>query len=207
MANIFFKSANHRSRFLEAMQRIGKIYDGKLDPEYGSALYILASDLHMWNDAQDYISSSGITFLAMIEATTLSGGYSVLMLLAVNLFNDQLQVSPIEFMRLDDSNFLVALTAIQLRRGGYSVDDFKPSEGEAGKRSVEVRSVVIDWVAKTLKITDLEEGKHVLPLDQSIHVEMIGYPDVEEQTLQARELGGYIERGYIIERITFDEGK
>ncbi len=125
MANIFFKSANHRTRFLEAMQRIGKIYEGKLDPEYGSALYILSSDLSTWNKAQEFISPGGIKFLAMIEATDISGGYSVLMLLAVNLFNGQLRADPVEFMRLDDSNFLVALTAIQLRRGGFSVDDFK----------------------------------------------------------------------------------
>jgi hypothetical protein len=33
---------------------------------------------------------------------------------------------------------------------------------------------------------------------------MVGYPDREEQTMLARELGAFMSRGYIIEQIDFE---
>jgi hypothetical protein len=72
------------------------------------------------------------------------------------------------------------------------------------KRELLVRSAVIDWVAEELTITDLEEKKHVLPLTQNIHVEMVEYPEREEKDLPARDLGAFMSRGYIVEKISFE---
>ena len=68
-----------------------------------------------------------------------------------------------------------------------------------------VKSTVIDWQEGTLTITDTAGSKHVLPLDKRIRVAMVGYPDREERTILARELAPYMECGYIIEHISFEE--
>jgi len=70
-----------------------------------------------------------------------------------------------------------------------------------------VRSIVIDWQDQTMEVTDTEDGKHTLPLDTQITVTMVGYPDREEKTMPAQELGPYMTRGYIIEWIEFEEGE
>jgi hypothetical protein len=115
-AGIFFTSAEHKQRLLSAMQCIGKIDDGKLDPEYASALYILTSSAGTWQKASGYVDRGGIDFEAMLEELDFSGGYSILIKLASNLFNSNMHIDPIEFLRLDETNFMVALTSIQLRR-------------------------------------------------------------------------------------------
>jgi hypothetical protein len=64
---------------------------------------------------------------------------------------------------------------------------------------------VIDWIDKTLEITDTSGGKHTITLDRSITVTMVGHPAREEKTLSARQLGAYISKGYIIEHISYEE--
>jgi len=123
--SIFFKSAEHTQRFLAAMRSTGKMYGGRLDQEYGAALYILTADLATWQKAQAYVDRHGIDIPALLEEVHFSGGYSVLIMLAGNLFNSQVHIDPVELMRLDDSNFTVALTALQVRRASLQVDDFK----------------------------------------------------------------------------------
>lgn len=73
------------------------------------------------------------------------------------------------------------------------------------KRTVQVRSAVIDWPLRQLTITDTDGGKHILPLDQEIRVTMVGYPAREEKTMLAGELGPFMSKGYHIERIMFEE--
>src|SRR5437868_2538238 len=114
-ANIFFTSPDHKKRFLTAMLTIGKIYSGKLDQEYGAALYILTSRTSLWQKSQDYVDRDGIDFEVLLREADLSGGYSVLVMLAGNLFNDQTHCDAIELMRLDDDNFIVALNSLQVR--------------------------------------------------------------------------------------------
>jgi hypothetical protein len=75
----------------------------------------------------------------------------------------------------------------------------------ANSVNLEVRSTVIDWQTQTMEITDMVGGRHTVPLDKRIHVTMVGYPDREEQSMLARELGAFMSRGYIIERIDFEE--
>lgn len=113
---IFFTSPEHAQRFLDVMRRIGKIYDGRLDQEYGAAVYVLTSSTGLWQKAQDYVDRSGIDIPAMLKEVDLSSGYRVLVMLAGNLFNDMTHCDAIELMRLDASNFTLALTALQVRR-------------------------------------------------------------------------------------------
>jgi hypothetical protein len=122
--NIFFKSPEHKQRFLVAMQQIGKIYGGKLDPEYGAALYILTADLSTWQKAQGYVRRDGIDIPTMLEDVDFSGGYSVLIKWAGNLFNSWEHIDPIELLRLDESNFEIAISSLRIRRHSFQMDDF-----------------------------------------------------------------------------------
>ena len=71
---------------------------------------------------------------------------------------------------------------------------------------IDVQSVVIDWQEETLTITDKDDGSnHTVPLDATIHVTMLGFPDRKERQMKARELGDYMERGYIIEKIVVNK--
>jgi hypothetical protein len=123
--SIFFKSAAHRTRFMLTMQRLGKIYEnGKLDPEYAAALYVLTADSSTWNKSQEYISTNGIDIPTMLEEIDFSGGFTVLIEWAGNLFNGQQHIDPLELLRLDEENFQVALSSLLLRRGGFVASDF-----------------------------------------------------------------------------------
>ncbi len=124
MANIFFKSVQHKQRFLVTMEDIGKIYRGTFDAEYSAAVYILTSDSWTWKQTSDYVGQDGIDIEGMLQDISFSGGWTVLVQLAGNLFNDQQHIDPIELLRLDETNFNVALTAIQLRRYDLTVHDF-----------------------------------------------------------------------------------
>ncbi len=116
--NIFFKSAGHKQRLTDIMQQLGKIdtATGKYDPEYLSALYILTADAATWHKASDYVSREGIDIEVMLQEVDLSGGYTILVQFAGNLFNSEQHIDPVELMRLDEANFLVALNALMLRR-------------------------------------------------------------------------------------------
>ncbi len=83
----------------------------------------------------------------------------------------------------------------------------KMASGQVEKEilmQVSVKSVVIDWQAETLEIKSQAGATHTIALDKDIHVVMVGYPDREEQTFPARNLGRYMSRGYIIEQISFE---
>jgi hypothetical protein len=128
MTPMFFKSPQHRTRFLSAMQQLGKVEEGKLDPEYASALYLLTSDGGTWQKANTSVSRTGIAISAMLEEVDVSGGYSVLIKLAGNLFNGQMHLDPLEFLRLDEGNFRLALSSLTLRRSSFHLDDFKEGQ-------------------------------------------------------------------------------
>jgi len=125
MSDILFTSEAHKARFLTAIQEIGKVYAGRMDPEYGAALYILTSSSGTWEKSNSYVSRYRIDFEEMFNEVDFSGGYSVLIKLASNLFNGNTHIDPLEFLRLDDHNFDLALNAIKIRRYGLKVDDFK----------------------------------------------------------------------------------
>lgn len=119
---MFFKSPAHQARFLAAIQQTGKIDHGKVDPEYGAALYILTSDAHTWASAQSYIDADGIDFRRMRKGLAFSHGHDILLRLAGNLFNSCFRVSPVEFTILDAANFTVALEAQGIRYQGPRIE-------------------------------------------------------------------------------------
>lgn len=125
---MFFKSPEHRKRFLAAMQQQDKIYQGKLDEEYGAALYILTADTHTWQSATDYIDREAIDIETLLKEVDFSHGYEVLLKLAGNLFNGYLHIDPLEFMILDEANFQVALTALEIRRHSPRLADLIEKE-------------------------------------------------------------------------------
>lgn len=127
---IYFKSPKHKQRFHTAMLQIDKIYSGKLDQEYGAALYILTCDAGIWQRVQPYVERHAIDIEAILAEVDLSGGYSVLVQLAGNLFNEQQHIDPVEFMRLDESNFNVALAALQIRRASLPVSEIEPFDDD-----------------------------------------------------------------------------
>lgn len=129
MSKSIFVSQDHQQRFVKAIEQIGKVDGGKIDPEYGSALYILCADAATWNKAEEYVSPDGIEFDEMLSEMDFSGGYSVLIHLAGNLFNNHLQVEAVDIpTRLDENNFQIALQAIRLRRCGLRLSDAMQGE-------------------------------------------------------------------------------
>jgi hypothetical protein len=120
-----FTSLEHKQRFVQVIQDLGKVYNGKLDPEYAAALYILTSHTGTWNKAQQYVDKKGhgIDFPTMIEDRDWSGGYGVLIKWASNLFNGETHIDPLELLRLDEANFGLALTALWIRRHSLQISD------------------------------------------------------------------------------------
>lgn len=116
----FFKGNQHKERFEDAILRTGKHDETKADPEYASALYILTGSV--WNKIDHYVAHDSIDFEAILQDTDFSGGEQVMVLLAANLFNGSERVDPLQFMRLDENNFAIAITAQMIRREGYRID-------------------------------------------------------------------------------------
>lgn len=117
---MFYKSRAHQERLIQKMQELALIRDGVMDPEYGSALYILTSDVGMWKWANTFVgtveNNRGIDFEQMLASGGYSGGEDVLVRLASNLFNHNNRVDPLEFLDLDEQNFKLAMDAIWFRR-------------------------------------------------------------------------------------------
>jgi len=123
-----FLTPDHKRLFEEVMTWLGKIYDGKFDAEYSAAVFILTADAITWDQAESYVSRTGIRFDDLLKEEDFSGGYKVLIKLAGNLFNGNQDVNPVEFMCLDNNNFKVALSAIMVRRFGIRVEDTRAME-------------------------------------------------------------------------------
>lgn len=122
MADGIFKSVEHKQRFLNAIRGIGKIWDGKFDPEYAAALYLLTEDENTWLQSAPYVRNSGIDIENLLKKGKFSSGYKVLIKLAGNLFNSNQHVDPIQLLRLDEDNFRLALFSIFVRRYGLNSD-------------------------------------------------------------------------------------
>ena len=126
MANVTFRGKDHKARFLATVQKFNKVYDGKIDQEYGAAFFVLTSDIHTWQQAQGYVERDGILFEEMLRECDWSGGYRVLIQWAANLFNEHAvpAIGPVELMRLDEPNFEVAVSALRIRRSGLYISTF-----------------------------------------------------------------------------------
>jgi hypothetical protein len=136
--DIFFTSPEHKQRFLDAMERRGKIYGAasKFDPEYAACFYILSSHSGMWKRAEIYKTRNGIGIDDMLENEPLSSGETTLIALAGNLFNlGATQVNAVDITFLDDQNFNVALSAFKLRRYDAYYGDFVDEKNKTSSSS------------------------------------------------------------------------
>jgi len=69
-----------------------------------------------------------------------------------------------------------------------------------------IRSTVYDYPEKTLEITDTDNIKYFVAHDKQIEVIMIDLSDKRvTKTIQARQLAPFMSKGYIIERIKYEE--
>lgn len=128
MAQIYFRNAEHKTRLLNAIQSIGKVYDnGKLDPEYACALYILTNEEGTWKQTRPYVTRDGIDFEGILTEQDFGGAYTSLIELAGNLFSGgSIKANPVDLAaRLDDYNFLIAYSALWIRRFGLHINDLK----------------------------------------------------------------------------------
>jgi hypothetical protein len=113
---MFYTSTEHQRRFMESLQRLDKLGGRAPDAEYAAALFILTATAALWDKASGYVDAERIEFPALLAEQDFSGGYGVLVTLAGHLFNGRMYLEPLELLRLDEKNFHVALTALQIRR-------------------------------------------------------------------------------------------
>jgi hypothetical protein len=126
---IFFKSPQHKERFMETMEQIGRIYDGdRYDAEYGAAVYVFTCDSSTWARAKDYVTHDRIDTEGMLKDCDWSGGYRRLVRLAGNLFNSFEPVDLADVINaVDEDNFKVMISSIYIRRHGLRVADLNDS--------------------------------------------------------------------------------
>lgn len=123
---IFFTSPEHKQRLCDAIERFEKVErDGKADPWYAAAFYILSADGWTWDCVRPYISRSGIKFDEIIGKLHFSSGYLTLIEVAANLFRDHGEIDLSRFTNLDENNFKLVMDAIKIRRYSVHVDDWK----------------------------------------------------------------------------------
>lgn len=118
-----FASEEHKARFLEKIQRIDKVEAGKVDPEYGAAVYLLSCMPSVWEKTRAYVRRDGIPFGTILLEEHFSSSELAMVQLAGNLFNLGItEASPVDLVILDGRNFEVALAALRFRRDGASID-------------------------------------------------------------------------------------
>jgi hypothetical protein len=126
---IFFTSPEHKTRFVETMEQIGRIYDEKYDAEYATAIYILSSDTIMWEKSKDEISRDGIDFKGMLKGRDWTGGYRRLVALAWNLFNGHEKADLAGVIdSVSEEKFKIVVSSILIRRHGLRVDNLSLPE-------------------------------------------------------------------------------
>lgn len=124
--DIFFRGPAHKQRLVEAIERLEKVErNGKADPWYAAALYILSADGGTWTAVQPFIRSSGIRFDEISEKLHLSSGEITLIDVASNLFRDEGQIDLSRFTNLDERNFKLAIDAIKIRRYSLMIEELK----------------------------------------------------------------------------------
>lgn len=117
-----YLSREHKQDFLENRRNIPEYY--RFNKEFLSVLYLISGNEELKQKIEPYFNGSSGMFDTekMFEEQDFSAGLSILAKLAVNLFNANEKINPLQLMILDDENFELAMNAIILRRQGISTE-------------------------------------------------------------------------------------
>jgi len=102
---------------MDAIQK--HIYDGKIDVEYGSALYVLTA---IWSKISGYVLSDHIDFEQMLDQY-LCTSEKTMVEAAYSLFSGSTSVNLADVCFLDEANFKVVMQAIGIRRDGCNIGE------------------------------------------------------------------------------------
>jgi hypothetical protein len=122
--SFIFRSEGHKDRFLEAIKKNDKVYNGKIDAEYGAALLLLTANLSIWNRTRGYVSGDCIDFEQILDIH-FSTTETTLVQVAGNLFSGAIHANPVDLVRLDNANFEVAIQALRMRRNPPMFDELE----------------------------------------------------------------------------------
>jgi len=115
----------HREEFQLALSQTRAVYpNGKINPEYGTALYLLTGLEGTWPRLSQYVTMDGIDHCKMVKRVVLSSGEKLIVGLAGNLFNGDMcvKLTPLDLVgRLDRDTWEMVLTAFDLRRGTFTL--------------------------------------------------------------------------------------
>jgi len=115
---IKFLDRHHSVRMFSLVDKFEKANkaNGRVDIEYGTAFYLLASNEDIYKKALPYIGD-GIQFKNMLAKQDFSSGEKVIVKLAANLFNSNYKnIAPIDIIGyLDNELFETAMCAMSMR--------------------------------------------------------------------------------------------
>ncbi|KRT87104.1 MULTISPECIES: DUF6075 family protein [Bacillus] len=113
---------DHEQDYLEMRRNMPEHY--RFNKEFLSVIFLMAGNEELNRKIEPYfdVNKGEFDTLEMFEEQDFSSGLRVLALLAVNLFNANEKVDPLQLMSLDDVNFKLAMNAIILRRHGMSTE-------------------------------------------------------------------------------------
>ncbi|MCY7780157.1 DUF6075 family protein [Bacillus haynesii] len=117
-----YLSREHKQDFLEMRRNMPEYY--RFNKEFLSVLYLISGNEELKQKVEPYFNGNSGMFDTekMFEEQDFSAELSILAKLAVNLFNANEKINPLQLMILDDKNFELAMNAIILRRQGISTE-------------------------------------------------------------------------------------
>lgn len=87
------------------------------NPEYLSALYILAGNQEIYDKTSSFFTTEGFKVDKLIENVDLSSSQYLMVTLASNLYNGHKKITPLDLVGITgDLNFKIALMSIEGRR-------------------------------------------------------------------------------------------
>lgn len=114
-----FISELHEERFIHLRRLLALQYQN--NKEYLSVIFLLAGDDEFYDKVSPYFDGieGSFNFPDMFKNEDFSSGYYILAKLAVHLFNNGEQVTPLDLIGSLDANlYNLAMNAIHLRRKG-----------------------------------------------------------------------------------------
>lgn len=125
-----FLSSEHETRFRQLRQQMSSDYF-RNSKEYLSVAFLMAGNEELHRKVSPYFDTNegGLDSEEMFKNEDFSSGLRTLAKLAVNLFNNNESVTPLDLISYLDDNLLeLAINAILLRRYGISSGYDAPEE-------------------------------------------------------------------------------